>query len=102
MKPKVLKKIKTRDEIMNTLTKVDYIGGKTIGILKDDPKRGYVDIPEWLWTLCDRELKLNETPSDNHNYDYNYFDFPEESEERVRVPVIYFMECWVKNVVEKV
>ena len=99
-KAKAIKKVKTRDEIMATLTEVDRIGNKTLGYLKSNPKV-HADISDWLWTLCGKVIEVTETPTRSHNFNYNYFDYPEEGDERVDVPVVYFMEEWLEDVKEE-
>lgn len=98
MKEKILKRIKSREEILATLGTTDVIADRTIGVLNDNPKLGQVEIPEWLWTLCGRDLELGDTTLQTHQFDYCYFDFPEKGEDRTEVPVIYFMDSWVEDV----
>jgi len=97
MRQKITKKVKTRDEILNTIKSVDQIGNKTIGVLKSNNTLN-VDISNWLWTLCDKVIEVNTTPTRSHIFDYNYFDFPSEDDERTEVPVVYFMEEWLEDV----
>ena len=98
MKSKISKKIKSREEILATLTKVDVIADRTMGVLVDNEKLGVVEIPDWLWTLCGRTLEVSDTALQTHQFDYCYFDFPEAGEDRSTVPVIYFMDSWVEEV----
>jgi len=97
MNRKVTKRIKSREEILSTLSKVSVIGDATIGVLKDNSAIGAVSVTDWLLTLCGRTLELIVTDTDSHEYNYKYFDFPEDGDDRTEIPVVYFMDSWVED-----
>jgi len=95
-------KINSREEIIATLENIDVIGEETYGVLKSDKdkklkrdKVGQLTIPDWLWSLCGKELIIKDSKSHTHQYDYYYFDFPSEYEYRTHIAVLYFMEEWI-------
>jgi len=98
MKAKYIKRVKSRDEILATMTNVDYVGHKTYGVMKQNNSIGPVDISDWLWTLCGKEIQVYETPTDSHDFDYSHFDFPKEGEDREEIKVVYFMEQWLEDI----
>ncbi len=101
MKHKIKVRVRSREEIEETMIHLDYIDEKTYGIIKDEPKLGQLKIPDWLWTLCGKTIMVRDTKIDTHKFDYNYFDFPEPKEERSEVHVIYFKEQWIERVTEE-
>lgn len=101
MIPKITMKVKSKEEILSTLTNLDGMGDETYGVLKSNTKLGTITIPDWLWTTCGRVIGVRNTSLDTHNFDYNFFDFPEPNEERVSVPVLYYMSEWLEDVTEQ-
>ena len=97
--------IKTREEIIATLENVDVISNETYGVLISDKDRklkrdkiGKLTIPDWLWTLCGKEIILKDSKTQSHQFDYYYFDYPLEGSSRNHIPVMYFMEEWIEPI----
>jgi len=87
--------VKSRKEILNTLTNIDSFGGRTFGVLTERPKLGEVSIPDWLWTICGRTINATDVATHSNQFDYMFFDYPTEDEDRTEIPVMYFLKEWV-------
>ena len=97
-------RVKSKDEIMNTLEGIDIISGTTYGVLKSDKDRklkkdkvGSLSIPDCFWSVCGKNLTIKDSSSQTHQYDYHYFDYPKEYDEDNTTNVLYFMDEWIEK-----
>ena len=98
-------RIKSREEIMNTLENIDIISGETYGFLISDKykklkrdKVGQLSIPDWLWTLCNKDIVIKDSKTQSHQYDYYYFDYPSKEMCSSTTHIVYFMEEWIEPI----
>jgi len=86
-------KIKSKDEIINTLKSVDYADGDVYGTLVNDENKGELKFSDMLWDFCGKEIEVIDCKSHSHQYDYYYFDYKENE---TTTNVIYFVDDWIE------
>lgn len=98
MRPKIKVRVKSREGIESTFKILDETPNITYVEMLNNKSVGQLEIPDWFWTTCEREIEVTDTSSQSHQYDFNFFDYPEPNEERNNVPVVYYMKEWLDPV----
>jgi len=90
--------VKSQEEIKKTLSGINVIGKRTYATFNSSRVKGEINIPDFLWGLCEKEINVDNCESETHQYDFKCFCYPKPNSDNVSIPVIYFMKEWVEEV----
>jgi hypothetical protein len=93
MNNKIMATIKSKTDILKSLNNIELVGNTTYANLNDNPKLGQINIPNLLWSVCEKTIELSNVQTETHQFDYRYFDMPTQGETTINI--LYFMKNWI-------